>query len=88
MAGALNFKDVMLAYGKLARAALAHAGGAPSVGFEFAGTVGRRGRTRCQPWPACDAGPWRACARVALSNGKHARQLSFYGRSCEGGCVP
>jgi hypothetical protein len=50
MAGALNFKDVMLAYGKLARAALAHAGGTPGVGFEFAGTVGRRRRTR---WQAC-----------------------------------
>lgn len=38
-AGALNFKDVMLAYGKLSREALAHEGGAPSIGFEFSGMV-------------------------------------------------
>lgn len=37
--GALNFKDVMLAYGKLSREALAHEGGAPSIGFEFSGMV-------------------------------------------------
>ncbi|KAK9826437.1 hypothetical protein WJX81_005723 [Elliptochloris bilobata] len=42
--GALNFKDVMLAFGKLSRDALAHEGGAPGVGFEFSGTAagGRR----------------------------------------------
>ena len=39
IAGALNFKDVMLAYGKLSREALAHEGGAPSIGFEFSGMV-------------------------------------------------
>ncbi len=42
MTGALNFKDVMLAYGKLHREALAHEGGAPGVGFEFSGTVSRQ----------------------------------------------
>ena len=37
--GALNFKDVMLAYGKLSREALAHEGGPPGIGFEFSGMV-------------------------------------------------
>jgi hypothetical protein len=38
-AGSLNFKDVMLAYGKLPRDAMGSAGKLFSIGLEFAGTV-------------------------------------------------
>lgn len=37
-AGALNFRDVMLAYGKLSKQQMAHESGGNNIGFEFAGT--------------------------------------------------
>ena len=39
LAGALNFRDVMLAYGKLSRNQMAHDSGGDNIGFEFSGTV-------------------------------------------------
>ena len=39
IAGALNFKDVMLAYGKLSRELMAGGYSQGRLGFEFAGTV-------------------------------------------------
>lgn len=39
VAGALNFKDVMLAYGKLPRDAMGSAGKLFSIGLEFSGQV-------------------------------------------------
>lgn len=38
-AGALNFRDVMLAYGKLSRDLMAHGKGGDYIGLEFSGTV-------------------------------------------------
>lgn len=35
--GALNFRDVMLAYGKLSKQAMAHDRGGSNIGFEFSG---------------------------------------------------
>ena len=37
VAGALNFRDVMLAYGKLSKQQMAHESGGSNIGFEFAG---------------------------------------------------
>ena len=36
--GALNFRDVMLAYGKLSKQQMAHESGGDNIGFEFSGT--------------------------------------------------
>ncbi len=38
-AGALNFRDVMLAYGKLSRDLMAHGKGGDYIGLEFSGKV-------------------------------------------------
>ena len=38
-AGALNFRDVMLAYGKLSKQQMAHESGGDNIGFEFSGTI-------------------------------------------------
>ena len=38
-AGALNFRDVMLAYGKLSRDMMAHGKGGDYIGLEFSGKV-------------------------------------------------
>ena len=38
-AGALNFRDVMLAYGKLSKDLMAHGGGGAQIGLEFSGLV-------------------------------------------------
>ncbi len=38
-AGALNFRDVMLAYGKLSRDMMAHGKGGDYIGLEFSGRV-------------------------------------------------
>lgn len=40
-AGALNFRDVMLAYGKLSKQQMAHESGGDNIGFEFSGTTVR-----------------------------------------------
>ncbi|KAK9803549.1 hypothetical protein WJX73_007935 [Symbiochloris irregularis] len=40
--GALNFRDVMLAYGKLSKQQMAHESGGDNIGFEFSGTTGGR----------------------------------------------
>ena len=74
-AGALNFKDVMLAYGKLSREALAHEGGAPSIGFEFSGLVRlqsllgdlmcRRGSADGMKWLTCCP----PCCTVCMQEG-------------------
>lgn len=37
LAGALNFRDVMLAYGKLSKQQMAHESGGDNIGFEFSG---------------------------------------------------
>ena len=37
--GALNFRDVMLAYGKLSKQQMAHESGGNNIGFEFSGTM-------------------------------------------------
>ena len=37
--GALNFRDVMLAYGKLSKQQMAHESGGDNIGFEFSGTI-------------------------------------------------
>ena len=39
IAGALNFRDVMLAYGKLSKQQMAHESGGDNIGFEFSGTI-------------------------------------------------
>ena len=39
-AGALNFRDVMLAYGKLSRDMMAHGKGGDYIGLEFSGKAG------------------------------------------------
>lgn len=36
--GSLNFRDVMLAYGKLSKQQMAHESGGDNIGFEFSGT--------------------------------------------------
>ena len=41
-AGALNFRDVMLAFGKLSRDLMAHGNGGDYIGLEFSGHVSRR----------------------------------------------
>ena len=43
-AGALNFRDVMLAYGKLSRDLMAHGNGGDYIGLEFSGHVSMRNR--------------------------------------------
>lgn len=39
VAGALNFRDVMLAYGKLSKQQMAHESGGDNIGFEFSGVI-------------------------------------------------
>ena len=36
-AGALNFRDIMLAFGKLSKQQMAHGQGGDNIGFEFSG---------------------------------------------------
>ena len=36
-AGALNFRDVMLGFGKLSKQQMAHGSGGDNIGFEFSG---------------------------------------------------
>jgi fatty acid synthase len=38
-AGSVNFRDVMLAYGKLSKDLMAHANGGHQIGLEFSGKV-------------------------------------------------
>lgn len=56
-AGALNFRDVMLAYGKLSRDLMAHGkngqGGGDYIGLEFSGKV--------QTSELLTAGSWAQC---------------------------
>ena len=35
----MNFRDVMLAYGKLSKQQMAHESGGSNIGFEFSGTL-------------------------------------------------
>ena len=49
LAGALNFRDVMLAYGKLSRNQMAHDSGGDNIGFEFSGTVASFPQVPCLP---------------------------------------
>lgn len=49
-AGAINFRDVMLAYGKLPRDLMAHGRGGDYIGLEFSGQASlsvRRDSTVC-----------------------------------------
>jgi hypothetical protein len=48
-AGALNFRDVMLAYGKLSKDLMSQGNGGSQIGLEFSGVVGHGGHYS----PAC-----------------------------------
>ena len=76
--GALNFKDVMLAYGKLATDLMDYGQGVPShIGLEFSGQV----RGHCTPPKPVPQNAAHACCVSLLRLGPANRMQSPAGRS-------